>query len=219
MNKLIYLILIIGLSACSSETVGPELDESILADYLELNSDRVLSDLVACAGGAPGGLLESANEEKELSNEPIFNGYLWKYNNTPFPGERMAVVTYKTPGRIHACTPIRMKTNAKPRENRPELGQVIENGVTPSFVWEDGSIPENVIYFQIISDEDENFISGTYTIDKNFTFYDLENVVFNITDTSSVPTLLPNRPYTFTFMGVSEDNWVNLYFEHEFRTD
>ena len=252
MKQLIFISLLIGLYACSSEPITPELDETVLADYLELNNDRVLSDLVACAGGAPGGLLESAAEptdvffypiegatdfryfeaedvadslnftqyrEKELSNEPIFNGYLWKYNNVPFPGERMAVVTFKTPGRIHACTPIRMKTNVKPTENRPELGQVIENGVTPSFIWEDGSIPENVIYFQIISDEDENFISGTYTIDKNFTFYDLENVVFNITDTTTVPTLLPDRPYTFTFMGVSEDNWVNLYFEHEFRTD
>ena len=71
MNKLVYLILIIGLSACSSETVIPELDESILADYLELNNDRILSDLVACAGGAPGGLLESSAEPTDVFYYPI----------------------------------------------------------------------------------------------------------------------------------------------------
>ena len=52
-----------------------------------------------------------------------------------------------------------------------------------------------------------NLISGTYTYEPNFTFYDLSNVVLNITDTSSVPLLKENSTYTFTLMGVSEDNW------------
>ena len=80
-------------------------------------------------------------------------------------------------------------------------------------------IPENVIYFQVISDTDNNLISGTYTIEKNFTFYDLDNVVFNITDPNANPTLEPNKTYNFTLMGVSEDNWVNLFMEKELRTE
>ena len=156
---------------------------------------------------------------KDLMSEPIFNGYLWKFNNTPFEGERMGVVTYKTEGKIHACTPIRQKTTTKPTEVNFELGNVIENGVTPKFTWEDGTIDDTVIYFQIISDSENNFISGTYTIDNEFTFYDLSNVVFNITDTTSVPTLEPKKDYKFTMMSVSEDNWVNLFLEKEFRTE
>lgn len=157
--------------------------------------------------------------EKELDCEPIFNGYLWKFNNEPFVGDRMAVVTYRTPGKIHTCTPIRQKTTTKPTEVNPSLAEVNENGVTPNFVWEKGIIDENVIYFQVISDSDNNFISGTYTIETNFTFYDLSNVVFNITDTSITPSLDLNTDYKFTLMGVSEDNWVNLFLEKEFRTD
>jgi hypothetical protein len=156
---------------------------------------------------------------KSLDDEPMFNGYLWKFNNTTFSGERMGAVTYKTPGTIHVCTPIRLKTNVKPTEVNPNLGQVTENGVTPSFTWMDGEIEENVIYFQVISDMDNNFISGTYTVETNWTFYDLSNVVFNVTDPDSNPTLEPNQTYKFTMMGVSEDNWVNLIIEKEFSTE
>lgn len=154
---------------------------------------------------------------KLVDSEPIFNGFLWKFNNSEFAGERYGVVTYKTEGRIHACNPIRIKTNVKPTEQNSELLQVEEDGVNPRFDWEDGLIQENAIYFQVISDEDNNFISGTYTFDKNFTFYNLDNVVLNITDTLTTPALVPNNNYTLTMMGVSEDNWVNLFIEKEFR--
>lgn len=155
---------------------------------------------------------------KPLESEPIFNGYLWKFNNTPFSGEKMGVVTYKTLGKIHRCTPIHLKTNLKPTEVNSDLVNIMENGVRPSFSWSSGQIDENVIYFHVISDANDSLISGTYTIEKNFTFYDLSNVVFNITDPSLDPILLPNNRYKFTLMGVSEDNWVNLFAEKEFST-
>jgi len=157
--------------------------------------------------------------EKKLSDEPLFNGYLWKFNNTSFTGEKMGVVTYKTPGKIHVCSPIRIKTNIKPTEVNESLVEVTENILNPSFSWSDGLIDESVIYFQVISDAENNLISGTYTIEKDFTFYDLSNVVFNITDTLSIPTLEANQDYKFTLMGVSEDNWVNLFVEKSFSTE
>lgn len=156
---------------------------------------------------------------KDLESEPIFNGYLWKFNNTPFDGEKTGIVSYRTPGKLHICQFIRLKTNVKPTERDASLGEVIENGVTPSFNWQDGEIEENVIYFQVISDKEGNLISGTYTIEKEFTFYDLSNVVFNITDPSNTPSLVAGQEYDFTLMGVSEDNWVNLLIEKSFTTN
>lgn len=155
---------------------------------------------------------------KELNSEPLFNGYLWKFNNEPFSGERMGVVTYKTPGKLHVCTPIRQKTYNKPTEVNHALIEVFENGATPSFSWADGQIRENVIYFQVISRLDGELISGTYTYEKAFTFYDLSNVVFNITKPDTRPNLEANKTYKFTLMGVSEDNWVNFIAEQEFST-
>jgi len=156
----------------------------------------------------------------ELTNFPdesVFNGYLWKFNHSDFEGERMGVVTYKTPGKLHVCTPIRLKHNPKPTEVNKNLLEIIPNGINPSFSWQDGLIDENVIYFQMISDSDGNLISGTYTIEKQFTFYDVSNVVLNITDPNSNPQLQAGQTYTFSLMAVSEDNWVNLFFEQPFE--
>lgn len=157
--------------------------------------------------------------EKDLEDEPIFNGYLWKFKNLDFEGERMGVVTYKTPGNIHTCTPIRLKTNVKPTELNNGLVNTTISGQSAAFQWEDGLIQENVIYFQVISDLNGNLISGTYTIDKNFTFYELDNVVLNITDPSTNPMLEPQTEYVFTLMAVSEDNWVNLFSDFGFTTN
>jgi len=249
MRNLVFISALVFIFSCQRE---PVLQENVLAEYIELNSDLERGDIIACAGGKEGGLFGFANEptsvfflpiegatdfryyeaenvsdsldfskyfRKDLVGEPIFNGFLRKFNNLPFTGERMGVVTYRTPGRLHTCTPIRQKTPIKPTEVNPDLGVVETNGVTPRFSWEDGIIDESVIYFQIISDAANNFISGTYTLEKQFTFYDLSNVVLNITDTTSTPTLEPNQDYKFTMMGVSEDNWVNLFIEKEFRTE
>jgi hypothetical protein len=161
----------------------------------------------------------SAYFAKDVDREPILGGKLWKFNIPPFQGEKMSLVSYKTDGKLHICNPIRLKTNPKPTEVNADLVTIQSSGVNPSFNWNVGTIDENAIYFQVISDEQDNFISGTYTFDQNFTFYELDNVVLNITDPTSNPTLLPNTTYKFTLMGVSLDNWVNLYAEKSFVTE
>ncbi len=157
--------------------------------------------------------------QKFLKDDPIFNGYLRKYNNPGFIGERVGIVTFITEGNLHISDPIRIKTNPKPTEVNANLLSVNEIGVNPEFVWEDGDIKENVIYFQVITDLNDNVVSATYTFDKNFTFYDLDNVVLNITDPNTTPLLQPNTSYKITLMGVSEDNWVNSLSERIFQTN
>lgn len=154
----------------------------------------------------------------DLEDKPIFNGYLRKFIQQPFSGERMAIVAYQTEDSLHLSNPIRLKTNTKPTEVNSDLVTVNPQGINPKFVWEDGVIDENAIYFQVISDEAGNLISGTYTFDREFTFYDLENVVLNITDPTVTPELSPNTQYNFTMMAVSLDNWVNLLIEVPFTT-
>lgn len=156
---------------------------------------------------------------KSLASEDLFNGYLGKFNNTPFEEERVGVVTFETAGMLHVSNPIFLKTNNKPTEVNPDIIEVVENGVMPSFTWTDGLIDENAIYFHVISDLDNNLISGTYTVEQEFTFYDLSNVVFNITDPTTNPALEPDTDYKITLMGVSEDNWVNLFGEKLFSTN
>lgn len=155
---------------------------------------------------------------KELNSEPLFNGYLAKFNNTDFKGERQGIVTYKTNGRLHLSNPITIKSNTKPTEVNEDLLTITVNNTTPRFDWQAGIFDENAIYFQVVSDMDGNLISGTYTFDTNFTFYELDNVVLNITDPTTNPSLAPGTDYRFTLMGVSLDNWVNLLIEQDFTT-
>ena len=159
----------------------------------------------------------SLYKTKTLEHIPVFNGFLRRFLNTQFEGERMGIVTFRTPGKLHMCNPIRQKNNVKPTEINESLLVLEENGLNPKFIWQDGTIEENAIYFQVISDENNNLISGTYTFEKDFTFYDLDNVVLNVTPTEN-PTLESGKNYKFTLMGVSLDNWVNLLIEKEFVT-
>ncbi|MFT4602312.1 MAG: hypothetical protein ACI857_002498, partial [Arenicella sp.] len=76
----------------------------------------------------------------------------------------------------------------------------------------------NVIYFQVIADKHGNLVSGTYTINKFFNFYDLTNVVINIKE-FPIPFLDNGEHYTFTLMAVSDDNWVNVAATKEFTTN
>ena len=90
--------------------------------------------------------------------------------------------------------------------------------MSPVFQWQDGRTPQNQIYFQIVLDENDNLISGTYTFDLQFQFYDLSNVVLNISPTSPTPSLLNQEQYSFVMLGVSIDSWVNLIVEGDFET-
>ena len=156
--------------------------------------------------------------EIELEDEPVFGGKLWRFKRPAFSNERWGVVTYKTEGTLHVCEPIRLKVNTKPTQFASELITVTDNGVTPHFAWQDGTVAENVIYFQVIANLDDSFISGTYTYDLWWEFYNLANVVLNIHDVTPAPVLQPNQDYKFVLMGVSEDNWVNLMGEKVFTT-
>lgn len=119
---------------------------------------------------------------------------------------------------IHISRAIRIKHYTKPTQFAPELITITNDLTFPRFDWIDGTIAENEIYFQVVSDASNNLLSGTYTYDKYFKFYDLSNVVLNIREVTPYPTLLPLTKYNFTLMSVSIDNWVNLIGEKTFIT-
>ena len=48
-----------------------------------------------------------------------------------------------------------------------------------------------------------------------FQFYEVSNVVLDI-NTTTPEDLVLETEYNFTMMGVSEDNWVNLFIQESF---
>lgn len=156
-------------------------------------------------------------EEKSFNLTDLFNGTMKKFDHPAMNDERWGIVTFKTAGKLHLCNPIRLKSSVSPTTDISNIIQVTDNGTTPGFDWTAENEPNNVIYFSIVSDTLENLISGTYTTDKFWTFYDLSNVVLNVTPTSN-PTLQAMTPYNYALMGVSEDNWVHTFGMKAFQT-
>ena len=153
--------------------------------------------------------------ELHLAVADVFNGYLAKFE-VAFMEEKWVVVTFDEAGKTHVSNPIRIKHETKPTEYLPENIRVdSEMPQMPQFTWEDGLYTDSAIYFQVISNADRDLISGTYTYEKLFQFYELENVVLNITK-GTPSALKENSSYNFTLLSVSEDNWVNQFSEVSF---
>lgn len=145
----------------------------------------------------------------------VFNGFLKKYEIAS-EVEKWVIVAFDEAGQTNLSNPIRLKQNTKPTEYLSQNVSVDASSTMPSFSWQDGSYDDTKIYFQVVSDEANNLLSGTYTFERNFQYYKLDNVVLNITK-GTAPLLTFGDQYGFTLLAVSEDNWVNLFAEVPFE--
>ncbi|MFK7774210.1 MAG: hypothetical protein AB8F94_18825 [Saprospiraceae bacterium] len=156
--------------------------------------------------------------EKTASQEPLFNGFLRRFILPKPEQDVWARVSFTANDTLWYCKAVRLKYFEKPTQYAPELCQVdLSNSMEPIFSWQDGTADDNFIYFQVISDENNNALSGTYTNDSFFQYYNLDNVVFNVTRPGQVKPLQIGSTYHFTLMGVSNDNWVNLIVDKNFE--
>jgi len=143
----------------------------------------------------------------EISPLPFFNGYLEKVVVRPNT-EKWIIVTYERDNDIKISNPIRTKQVVKPTvwSSNVEIDQ--RQSEMPIFSWLDNEFQDNAIYFQVVSDAQDELLSGTYTFENQFQYYNTDNIVLNITE-EIPPSLTVGMTYNFTLMDVSEDNWVN----------
>ena len=240
-KRFLYLFIIISFFSCSEKDELPI--ETNLQDYIKVHSDRELDNVITCAasdienkhlsyvfyypveGATAIQYYESENasidpndfsnyKKIELEQSDVFGGKLKRFLRTNSE-ESWCVVTYLTEGKLHKSNPIRLKNDTKPTEWTDAVVLDSSQPLMPRFSWSDGTFTDSNIYFQVISRADDSFISGTYTTEKTFQFYNISNIVLNITD--GIPnSLITGEQYNFTLMGVSEDNWVNLVIQKAF---
>ncbi len=152
-----------------------------------------------------------------LESNPFFNGYLRFFRTTPSV-EKWIVITYELDGEVKLSNPIRTKQLVKSTVWNDDVTINQEEALMPKFSWVTNAIGDTAIYFQVLSDTENNLISGTYTNENLFQYYNTSNVVLNITQ-GTPPALVSNTNYNFTLMDVSLDNWVNLVVQKSFITE
>lgn len=235
---IVFLVLLLSLS-CSSDDDRKEQVINTLADLIATNEVEI-DNVIACASGSeneneiiaymyprPGATelryFETTDTQVDKNNyseyapvalttQDVFNGFLKKFTRQTSV-EKWVIISFRESEKIHLSNPIRLKHKSQ----NTLMGDTITIDQTisgsPIFNWETVESQEDAIYFQVVSHANNDLISGTYTFDTTFQFYNLDNVVLNITD-GTPSNLIPEQLYHFTLMAVSEDNWVN-YLELE----
>lgn len=233
-----FSLLIFSCSEDSDLTVSRNLQ-----GYINENSGKEMDSLIAFAANAEGNTAlnyiyyypeigatdiryyetESTSSDKtdynnyrrqSLATEAVFGGKLQRFSRSG-ETETWCLVTYLKEGKFHISAPILLKNVSKTTQYSNDVSIAYKTNVEPNFTWQEGTIDENVTYFQVISDAENEFKSGTFTNDKFFQYYD-ENS-FESTINLAVPdALVEDNVYNFTMMEISEDNWVNLIIKEQF---
>ncbi len=230
-NKIVTVLVILIMFSCSSDHDNESLS---LASYLEgrifetgaviacAASDNETKDILTFFYPEEGATniryYETINAQVDnsiysnytqilLKSAPFFNGYLGKFTQAAST-EKWIIITFELDGEVKISNPIRSRQISKPTVWNDVVSLNLSQTGMPGFLWEDNPYGDNAIYFQVVSDIQNNLLSGTYTYENHFQYYNTDNVVLNVT-TQTPPALILNNEYNFTLMDVSEDNWVN----------
>ena len=217
-----------------------------LEEYVALNSTKTIESALAFAASSSGSqslsyiyydfligssamrYYETDNtlvDEKDFSNyrrkmltdEAVYGGELRRYNRTD-DSESWCIITYVINETLHISNPVKIKNQTRPTEWFTDLTIDSSESLMPIFTWTDGSYLENVEYLEIITDADSDFLSGTFTEDKFFQYYDTSNVTSKI-NLDTPAALILNEDYKITVMGLSDDFWVNLMIQETFTAE
>ncbi|TXD48035.1 hypothetical protein [Polaribacter sp. IC073] len=157
-----------------------------------------------------------ANYRREsLVSEAVFGGKLKRFSRAS-DSETWCLVTYVKEGALRISKPIKLKNTSKATVYTDEVTINYKTTLEPNFTWNDNTTPESVLYFQVITDEEEAFVSATHTKEKYFQYYDLSNLVAPVINTVVPETLVADAVYNFTMLGIDADNWVNFVIKEQF---
>jgi len=231
-NICLGIVLVFMFNSCSKE-VG--LSGFLLSDYLEFNS--IADDVIACAASDvkkqkievyffpeinttdyrlylldDQGIdkMDFSNYEYQFVDSNISIGNkLRSFKLDATQKETWAIVTFTQENKISYSTPINLKHKTSPTlyENHVEVDREILSFTWGDLVGADGV--KNAIFFEVINDDENNLISGTYTLDNSYIYLDHANVVLTITPNNN-QKLDKYKTYEFIVMGVGKDNWVNF---------
>lgn len=185
------------------------------------NSDRPIRIFFYNVDGASSATLYVKSNEGEKEEyryysrvdeaaETLFNGRMGFFSVSNNLAGKWVIVSYTSESNYHVSDPILLRADTHPTVDISNKIVFEGDSLQPEFNWHADPVKGNVIYFSLISNSADDFVSGVYTTEKNWNFYDVSNVVLNVTPTSN-PTLNAQESYVYTNMGVGKDNWVRTF--------
>ena len=129
--------------------------------------------------------------------------------------EVWCLVTYITEGKLHISEPIRTQNTSNDTKYSTEVEIIDSAPLMPIFDWTKIVFDDNTNYFQAVSKNDNSFLSGTFTTEKTFQYYNEANITGKI-HTLTPANLIADATYKFALFGISEDNWVRLVIQKSF---
>ncbi len=143
---------------------------------------------------------------------PVANGFFEVLpTESPAAGdEELFIVAFVSGAKVYVSNPISVKGTDLPTASFPEeLSTDLAQPRNPAFSWPDAP-GDNVIFFHLLTDIDGNVVSGTYSTENTFSYYDLANVVLNVSPGTPPASLSTGNTHRMTIMGVGSNNWVNF---------
>ena len=151
---------------------------------------------------------------QSLESRPDFGAKLQRFSRTG-DSETWCLVTYKKEGILHISNPIKLNNTSKSTKYLDAVVINYRTTIEPNFTWDDTASNNSVKYLQLLTDVEDNFISGTFTENTFFQYYNTDNVTLNLN--KEIPkALVADQVYNFSMFGVGADNWVELVIKEQF---
>ncbi len=155
--------------------------------------------------------------KRNIGHQSFLDGSLRVFNRV-FDEDQWIIVSYHLDNKIKLSSPIRTKNASQPSLYSQSIEIDQQELGSPSFDWEVESYDNNAVFFEVVYTINEEVLSRTYTNDSQFKYFDLSNVILNLTD-GTPPGLTSDEFYNFLVMDVSIDNWVNQVYLLNFQAE
>ena len=153
-------------------------------------------------------------KRRSLTDIPQFDGAFRRFSRSSAT-EVWCLVTYISEGKLYISAPIRTKNQTRQTEWKTTVAIDYTTTLKPVFTWLDTSYAESETYFQVFTKKDATLLSGTFTIENTFQYYNESNIIGKI-HTGTPEELVLDEDYKFFLYGLSSDNWINIVIQNIF---
>ena len=130
--------------------------------------------------------------------------------------ESWYLLTYEIDGIVYKSNPIQLRNISQPTVYTNDVTIDFPESLKPRFIWDNSGLT-NTEYLHVLLNSSSEFVSGVYTQNTTFEYFDTSTTTSQISTTA--PDLILENRYNCTILGFSNENWVNLNIQKSFDAE